>query len=134
MNGTTENFDWVTARNECSIRNVFETLRLQIENDIKIMNESLLLNQKKRYSYGIAAAVGGFTVFLEGVAGSRHSVLFSITEKGSILVRTEEGEPVLEGKPTVCDDGKCRLKIEGRERELWHVRKMALEDLFFHTY
>jgi hypothetical protein len=33
--------------------------------------------------------------------------------------------------PTLNDEGECRLKIDGQERELWHLRKMALEPLFF---
>lgn len=132
----TSDFDWVTARNECSIRKVFETLKLQVENDIKIRNESLQSDRQRRYgySYGIAASAGGFTVFLEGVVGTRHTVIFSITQKGSIRVSNEEGDTAIEAAPTVCDDGKCRLKIDGKERELWQVRKLALEDLFFHTY
>ena len=136
MTDAIDDFDWVTARNKCSVRKVFETLKLQVENDIRIRNESLQSDQTRRYgySYGIATAVGGFTVFLEGVVGTRHTVIFSITQKGSILVSTDEGDAVIEGTPTICDDGKCRLKVNGQERELWHVRKMALEDLFFHTY
>jgi hypothetical protein len=136
MTDATNDFDWVTARNGCSIRKVFETLRLQIENDIKIRNESLQSDQKRHYgySYGIATAVGGFRVFLEGVVGMHQTVAFSITQKGSILASDEEGNTVIEGTPTISDDGKCRLKVNGQERELWQIRKMALEDLFFHTY
>jgi hypothetical protein len=29
------------------------------------------------------------------------------------------------------DEGKCRLKAKEQNRELWQVRRMALEDLLF---
>ena len=129
-----DEFDWVTARNDCSIRGVFEALRLGIENDIKIRNDQVRSDDKRKYSYGMTVMAGGIVVYLEGVVGMSQSVPLSITQNGSILVRDENNEPMLEAYPTISDDGKCRLKINGQERELWHVRKTILEKLFFHTH
>ena len=112
---------------------MFEALRLEIEKDIKTRNDLLRPAQKQRYSFGMTAVSGGFTVFVEGIAGSHYTVMFTIAED-KVLVRDETGKSVLEAIPTVCDDGKCRLKINGQERKLWQVRKTALEDLFFHAY
>jgi hypothetical protein len=123
-----------TIRNKCSVRGVFEALRLQIENDIKIRNDQLRSDNKRKYSYGMTVIASGIVVYLEGVIGTGQSIALSIAQNGSILVRDENNEPMLEAYPTISDDGKCRLQINGQERELWQVRKMILEKLFFHTY
>jgi hypothetical protein len=44
-----------------------------------------------------------------------------------------DGIKAFEATPTVNDEGKCRLKVNGIEREFWQVRRMALEKLFFET-
>jgi len=138
--GIPDDFDWVTARNNCSIRGVFEILRLQIENDVKIRNDQLQSEGKRKYSYGITVVLGGgIVVYLEGegvegFVGTSQSVALSITQNGGILACDENNEPILEAYPTTSDDGKCRLKVNGQERELWHVRKTVLEKLFFHTH
>jgi hypothetical protein len=41
--------------------------------------------------------------------------------------------PSLRRPQTINDEGKCRLKVGGIEREFWQVRRMALEALFFET-
>jgi hypothetical protein len=35
---------------------------------------------------------------------------------------------------TFNDENECRLKVEGKERELWQVRRTALEELLFRSY
>jgi hypothetical protein len=57
-------------------------------------------------------------------------VTFSIGAN-SIIVRDENDTLMFKAFPTVCNDGECRLKVDGQERELWQVRKQALEGLFF---
>jgi len=32
---------------------------------------------------------------------------------------------------TFSDEGECRLEVNGKERDLWQVRRMALEELLF---
>jgi hypothetical protein len=32
------------------------------------------------------------------------------------------------------DGGECRLNVQEKERELWQVRRMALEELLFRSY
>jgi hypothetical protein len=35
---------------------------------------------------------------------------------------------------TFNDQGECQLNVNGEERDYWQVRRMALEDLMFHSY
>jgi hypothetical protein len=35
---------------------------------------------------------------------------------------------------TFSDEGDCRLKVNGEERDLWQVRRMALEELLFRGF
>jgi hypothetical protein len=35
---------------------------------------------------------------------------------------------------TFSDEGECRLKVNGDGRDLWQVRRMALEDLLFRGF
>jgi hypothetical protein len=46
-------------------------------------------------------------------------------------VRDDNGDPMFEVTPTFSDEGKCRLNVNGQERETWQVRRMALEELMF---
>jgi hypothetical protein len=38
---------------------------------------------------------------------------------------------MLEVSATFSDEGECGLKVNGEERALWQVRRMALEELLF---
>jgi hypothetical protein len=46
-------------------------------------------------------------------------------------VRDGVGSPMFEVTVAFDDHGKCRLSINGEEREFWQVRRMALEELLF---
>jgi hypothetical protein len=32
------------------------------------------------------------------------------------------------------DEGQCKLNVNGKERDLWQVQRMALEELLFRGY
>jgi hypothetical protein len=59
----------------------------------------------------------------------RETVTFDIQDKHIVALRDDK--VFLRGKVTLCDDGKCRIKADGQELELWQFRKRALEALFF---
>jgi hypothetical protein len=42
-----------------------------------------------------------------------------------------KGDAMFEVKATFRDEGECRLKVNGEERALWQVQRMALEELLF---
>ena len=52
----------------------------------------------------------------------------------SITVRDENDKVMFNAIATINDKGDCRLNVNGQERELWQVRKAALEGLLFGAY
>ena len=123
-------FDWVTERSSCSLPKVFQTLRLEIEEDVKTRN--VLRPKNSPYEFLVKEDVGNFTVLLESEDVHR-SVIFSLAEH-AIVVRDEKSNPMFEVSLTFNDEGECRLKVNGEERESWQVRRMAMEDLLFRGY
>jgi hypothetical protein len=125
-NGKTK-FDWVTERSSCSLPKVFNTLRLEVAEDVKTRNA--LRPNNSPYEFSIAEKGEDFTVLLK-TNDAHKSVTFSLAQHG-IVVRDDNGDPMFEVTPTFSDEGKCRLNVNGQERETWQVRRMALEELMF---
>jgi hypothetical protein len=121
-------FDWITERSSCSLPKVFSTLRAQVEDDVKTRNA--LRPNNSPYEFSVAEDVGEFTVLLKRAEASR-SVVFNLAEH-VIIVRDEQRNPMFEVAASLSDQGECRLKVNGEERDFWQVRRLALEDLMFH--
>jgi hypothetical protein len=119
-------FDWVTALLACSPNKVFEMLKGQIREDVRIRNG--LLSQHTRYTFTTTGDGETLTVLIESDTDHR-SVTFSLTRKG-IAVRDEKDKPILEAAFTLNDKGECRPEIEGKECEFWQLRMKALKQLF----
>jgi hypothetical protein len=123
-------FDWVTERSSCSLPNVFKTLRLQVEEDVKTRNA--LRPNNSPYKFSVAENGVDFTVLLEAKDKQR-SVIFSHAEH-AILVRDDKGSQMFEVTLRFDDEGQCRLNVNGKEHDFWQVRRMALEELMFRAY
>ena len=121
-------FNWVGARGACSAAKVFEILKGEIERDIEIRNE---LRAENPPYYKFCAQIEGenIVVIREGNRiGS--SVKFTV-EGEKIIVLNTDRKKMLEAALTINSEGECKLKIGGEEYDSWHLRKLALEDLFF---
>ena len=123
-------FDWITERSSCSLPNVFKKLRLQTEEDVKTRNA--LRPNNSPYKFSVADTGDDFTVLLEAKDVHR-SVIFSLAEH-AILVRDDKGNQMFQVTLTFNDEGECRLIVNEEERDLWQVRRMALEELLFRGY
>jgi hypothetical protein len=123
-------FDWVTERSSCSLPKVFQSLRLQVEEDVKTRNG--LRPDNSPYEFSVKADVADFTVFLQA-KDLQTSVKFRLSEH-AISVWDDKGNPMFEVTPLFTDDGECSLTVNGEKRDFWQVRRMALDDLFFHGY
>jgi hypothetical protein len=121
-------FDWVTERSSCSLPKVFGALRTQVEDDVKTRNA--LRPSNSPYEFSVAEDVSEFTVLLKTAEASR-SVVFNLTEH-AIVIRDQQRNPMFEVAASLNDQGECRLKVNGEERDFWQVRRLALEDLMFH--
>jgi hypothetical protein len=123
-------FDWVSARSACSLVAIFEQLKMQLQEDVA--KRQALREEMAHYGFRIVGKDRRWAVVVEGT-GIYDSVLFILTDSG-IEVTDKDGRLRFKATPTLSDDGECRLKVGDQERELWHVRKMALEELFFRPY
>jgi hypothetical protein len=127
-------FDWVTARSSCSLANVFKTLRLQVEEDVKTRNGLRPANSP--YEFSVAESDGGFAVVLKAkdlkAKDVQRSVVFTLAEH-AILVRDGIGSPMFDVTLTFDEAGACKLNVNGESRDFWQVRRMALEELLFPT-
>ena len=124
------NFDWVKARSDCSLGTIFELLKMKLQEDV---DKRQGLRRGPPFDYGFKLVINdskGVSVVKEGVGDFHGSVLFRLTDS-AIEVVDENGMVRFTATPAIDDEGQCRLTIGGKQRELWHLRKMALEEIFF---
>ncbi len=126
----TSKFDWVTERSSCSLPKVFQALRLQVEEDVKTRNG--LRPNNSPYEFSVKEDVADFIVVLQ-TKDLQTSVKFHLSEN-AISVSDDKGNPMFEVTPLFTDDGECSLTVNEEQRDFWQVRRMALDDLFFHGY
>jgi len=125
---TVKNIDWVAALSSCQLSTVFETLRMQIQEDVKARKEQLQGQADYSYTY-----IGNGSSFAVAAAGNRISgkiVKFALADN-AIVVADADDKVLFQATLTLNDDGECRLLIDGQEREFWQFRKRALEGLLF---
>ena len=122
-----QQFNWVSERSACALPKVFGTLRSQLEQDVNTRNS--LRPKYAPYEFSIREDTNAITVRLEAEELQK-SVVFQLADH-AITVRDDEGSRMFEVTVAFDDAGRCRLKVNGEEREFWQVRRMALEDLMF---
>jgi hypothetical protein len=120
-------FNWVTERSSCSLPKVFQSLRSQVEEDVKTRNA--LRPKNSPYEFSVEETGSDFTVLFVA-KDIRRSVTFSLAEHG-ILVRSDKSDQMFEVKLNFTDNGECQLSVNDQRRDSWQVRRMALEELLF---
>jgi len=120
-------FDWVAARADCSVSEVFEKLRAQVKTDVD--KRHALRPERTPYAFRFVSEGPKFIALVEGNK-LHHAVIFSL-ENQIISVYDDDDNVIFKAEVTLNDEGKCVVKIDNEERELWQMRKMALERLFF---
>jgi hypothetical protein len=123
-------FDWVTQRYSCSLPSIFKELRSQVEQDVKT-RDSLRPNNAP-YEFSVSDVDAGFRVVLKA-KGLEMAVTFILAEN-AILVRDDKGVEMFPVTLIFNDRGECKLNVNGKERDLWQVRRMALEELMFRRH
>ena len=124
-------FNWVRARQECSLAFEFNLLRRGVEASTK-ERISLLpsecatgfsLQKQDPYTFGVTRGPVG------ALAG-RSTVVTFILENDHITI--DGGKQPLKITLTLNDEGECRYRINGDgEFKRWQVIRRALEPLFF---
>jgi hypothetical protein len=125
-----DDFDWVTARSKCSVAAVFERLKLLMADDAEKRN-----GLRERGEAIFSVIEGGSTRFsviakMDHVGHKSVSFVSGVDE----IAVSMEGNQLFKATVTLSNDGNCRVLIDGKEHDLWQVRKMALETLFFKRY
>jgi hypothetical protein len=123
-----DNFDWVSARNNCSAAVIFEKLRNLIADDVGTRNTQLQRGAPV-FRFELINATRYTVVFENHMMHTHDSVSFVLKDGQISAVGTERD--IFTATVTLCDDGECRLKIGDKPYDLWQVRRMALEELFF---
>lgn len=128
-------FEWVSARAACLPVKVFEELMLQVTSDVEIRNR---MSEGRGYRFEMHVETNGFMVFLDSqdyrYVRSPYRLTRFFLEGQQITARYADETEIFSATPTLNDDGECRLKIKDKNYELWQVRHMALDKLFFELF
>src|SRR3989442_1756760 len=122
-----DDFPWVKERAECSLTKVFEMLRQQVAQDVKIRQEMRqpifegAPNPMFGYGFSITESGDTFAVLLD--AHNTHERVTFVRGAHSIQVKNTNGEPLFEAAPSLNAEGKCIVKIGKQEYPLWYARK-----------
>jgi len=128
-------FNWVEARERCSLKEVFEGLRLGIREDVETRNTNRALPQDAFEQTSLKIVERGYVVrvFWDDTFGSFKDVFVQFSLKPqSIIVETNEGT-VYEATIGLNENGDCKLKLNGKEYDPWQLRMLALEKFMFNV-
>jgi len=121
-----KDFNWVEARSQCNVFQVFRELQSSIEEEVGIRHQ-----QTEGKNVGFRFQQYGekkFAVYRNSLEKSM-MVEFRCDAAGIYA----KGDNSLDLKATLSlnDEGECRLKVGTEELMQWQFRRRALEDLFF---
>jgi len=123
-------FDWVTARYECSLPIVFKQLKADVKEDVLTRNS--LRPTHSTYAFSVADSGNHLTVMLEG-NGMHRFISFDLAEH-AIVVKDDKGYQMFDVAVNFNEKGECKLIANDVSRSMWELRRMALEELLFRTF
>lgn len=123
-------FDWVTARWECSASQVFTELRLGVETDIKRINKLRGDPPAKEVRLARNGKDDTFEVWRDEPVNRRAKFQ---REGDRIQVTDENGTEVGSYAVSFNTEGRCVLLASDGEKEQWQARRAALERVFFNS-
>jgi len=122
-------FDWVTERANCSIAAVFAKFQTGVANDASTWNT---LPDSASRKIDIVEAAPVFKAVRRGVPSAGLWYVQFTCDAAAIRIRSNDDAIRIDATLTLNNAGECRLKVgANQELELWQVRRMALEQLFF---
>jgi hypothetical protein len=123
------NFNWIEARSKCSLREMFEQLKLGIREDVERFNGSLAPDDTNKFT--VVEDAKTMKVLSGDGFKDDSSVVFVL--KGNVIRvgSVEKNQILFDVKIGLNDDGDCKFSIDGKEFDSWQIRRKALEDLLF---
>ena len=127
-------FDWITAREECSLFSEFTMLENNAKESTKIRNG--LSGGRPEFVFSNRLINHSFSVIRPRRYETEEQTVVFHLENDHILVQSNNTEPQA-GEPlkltlTLNDDGECRYRVNGKgEFRRWHVLMRSLEHIFF---
>jgi hypothetical protein len=128
MNGVPVELDWVQKRAACSLEKVFKELAVEIEDDVRAINQFPRWPHEEPIESGLNR--DGSILFVRRGQSVR-PVVKLILGQTRIEIIDEVSNQTLSVTLTLNDEGRCKLRIGTEELEKWQVRRRALEALFF---
>jgi hypothetical protein len=124
------NFDWVSARQDCSLKEVFEALRLGIREDVETRNSALPDNPDKAT---LKTAEHGKTirVYWQDMYQQFDHLFVEFALTAQSLTARDDENLLFEASIGLNDEGDCKVYILGKQYDLWQIRRKALEQLMF---
>jgi hypothetical protein len=124
-------FDWVEKRFHCSLGEVFENLRAEVDGDVRKRQELLDPSERSFWTFNFRSSDRSFTAWVRSRDTDVHKTVEFRLEATHISIRRPEPAKIILASVTLNNEGRCILKIVDEEYERWQLRKLALEDLFF---
>lgn len=125
-----ENFNWVQARNECSLAQVFQQLYNDVIGDVE--ERKALPSRDAQLTFSVTTGKGNFSV-VRAINGSIPDSVNFVLSRSEIIAQDDRNTFMLKATITLNNEGRCRLKVGDDELEQWQFRRKALEKLFFAT-
>ncbi|MGA8730020.1 MAG: hypothetical protein WB608_14805 [Terracidiphilus sp.] len=125
-----QGFNWVKAKTECSVSQVFIELRLGVEDDIAEINKVRGGSPEK--DVHIAQNGNGNTFKVWRGESPEPSIKFRMSGN-RIEVLDGNGTMAASYEVSFNDEGHCALLSNSGEIAQWRVRREALEGLFFNS-
>jgi hypothetical protein len=124
-------FNWVTARQSCSLAQVFKTLEEVLDSDVKAaqglgilgVEFKIITDATNKIVVGRSQNCGGL------VTGN--AVVFELTPTEIRVKDSRTEQHLFSARPNLNIAGECLLEIDGQPYQFWQVSRKALEDLFF---
>ena len=131
--GAPDQFDWVSAKAECTAASMFERLRAGVKQDVERRNA--LVSPDDGFRFEFSEDGEGFDVAC--VEGSRFTnpkvagVVRFERAGPRIHIRSEDVDVDFTAILTLDPAGQCRFVVGEVLYAEWEVRRLALELLFF---
>ena len=130
-----DDFNWVEARQNCSVIEQFKLLQETVEANVTERKEHLGKKenfQKVRLTFE-RDSNSQFRVMRDAPSLYRCIIFLLQKEHISVVQDEMEKKPLFDLTVILNEDGECRFKVDGEDGEFlrWQVAQKALEDILF---